>query len=633
MTQHQQADLTQWFKEEFGHSICFRVTDPQLRDAFSSTVNNLFGVNNLSGGSNQRFNDRNSGHNAPRGNRATTGEPRFPGPVPCSIMRADLDLLRNKHYVVFEKTDGTRYLLLCTRLSNVDFCVLIDRHWTARIVNFKFDPAVYERNTLFDGELVQKNTGSWHFLIFDLTSSGQVSTRQNNYVLRMKAAEQILRNEYHPNNQTPFALQVKRYEKMEDFERLRNADQEYNGFATDGYLFMPVNNYVTPFRNRETLKWKSKHTIDFELRYKTGVGLEYWIKDERDVPKYFSTVPPVRNSVGHSAEQMQHDYVIGSCIERVRSGERIIVECLFDNPTSAWLVVKERNDRQGANAEYTIERTLENVRENITKEELFNVVNNERVSRSSRTTTTPSHHEPRSRFRTQPYGSESNTTQRPHAHAHAQYNTGNSNSTVHSEPRTQHSHFQPLPQILEHCKPHPYYMNYCLDGTEFPLPPNAQQFPTIQPPINTNDSQNTFYSQNSYSTATNAYTLPTQSQFPVTEHQVNATNLLNSISSDLRFLNDPDYADPPAHFLPTRDNESAKNTMPNNAFAQYDPLRPGYSSHPQQEFRPILIDDQNNVPAEHTVMNGDSLQQALEQLSNALKKDSNGILAKTLLKT
>lgn len=475
-----EPDIAQWVREDFCHSFCYRVTDPQLRDAFSATVNDLYGVAvtaNQQGSSRQHLRHGGTSRESPRGPRAVAEEPRFPGSVPCSIMRSDLDLLRTRHYVAFEKTDGTRYLLLCTMVNDVSFCVLIDRHWTARIIRLQFEPDVFERNTMFDGELVQNlHTNQWHFLIFDLVSSGELSTRQQNYVLRMNAANHIIRSEFRPDSsRDAFLLQVKRYEKMEDIERLRHADKEYKGFSTDGYLFMPVNNYVAPFRNRAILKWKSKHTIDFELRYRSGIGLEYYLKDEHDVPKYFGPVPPPTAPTAPT----QHRQVLTECLERIRAGERVIVECDYDSAESMWFVIKERVDRQGANAEYTVERTLDNLRENITKEELFHVINNERVARRPPSNDSSSRGSD-SRFDRRDYHNNNAQPREQQRQQQWQQQRGEQQQQQQQwqqqQAPQQQQWQQPQQQQqapVEHWKQQPYYVNYCAPGTSFPMPPTV----------------------------------------------------------------------------------------------------------------------------------------------------------------
>lgn len=371
------ATLDRYVREDIAHGYCFRVTDPQLREHFVNVVNNLYGVTD------RGPRGRTVGHTAD--NRARIAEPRFPGAVPCSIMREDLDLLRKEHYVAFEKTDGTRYLMLCTSLPAprrgdppTNFCVLVNRRWEARIVRVQFAQDVYDRNTLFDGELVQNTeTGRWVFLIFDLVSSGHVSTSRDNYVKRMKSAHQIVHNSLRQEPSVDaFDISVKRYEKMEQMDRLYNAEKNYRGFPTDGYVFMPVRRFVAPFRNRQILKWKdsSNSTVDFQLRFSAENGLEYWMKDTHSAPKYFGPVA-IDFTLAES-----HTELIQKYAERVRSaGDQPIVECAFDQSRHLWYMVCERNDKQSPNAEYTVQRTLDNVRENITKDELFHIIANERV--------------------------------------------------------------------------------------------------------------------------------------------------------------------------------------------------------------------------------------------------------------
>lgn len=349
----------------FAGSECQRVLDPHVRDDFIAVVSDMFAVE-----------------------RSDSRRNKFPGAVPCSMMRADLELLRTRHYVALEKTDGTRYLLLVTMMNRIPFCVLIDRNRTVRVVNLRFDTATHVRSTLFDTELVQHaDSGAWVLLVFDLIASGHrlrpplsreqrerqrgIQHSSTSYTTRMTIASDIVRREWHPQRETDaFSISVKRYTQLDDFDRLRDAAQMHNGFPTDGYVFVPVPYDVSAFRNRHMLKWKpiEQHTIDLRLHCRNNT-FEFWMKDERDEPRLFM---PVNRAVPRNERFLTAHGV------SVQLGALMIVECSFDPHANDWSIVRQRADKQEPNAQYTIERTLQNVRENITKDELFHVILHER---------------------------------------------------------------------------------------------------------------------------------------------------------------------------------------------------------------------------------------------------------------
>lgn len=665
------TDIDQWRREDLGHHYCYRVTDPQLRDAFFHIVNDLYGVTNRGGG---------SGGDRRRSGRRRAQDLRFQGAVPCSIMRSDLDLLRRDHYVAFEKTDGTRYLMLCTVLNNsVPFCVLIDRQWVARIVRLQFDPEVYERTTLFDGELVQnQQTGRWTFLIFDLVSSGYASSSRDNYVKRMKVAQQIVRGSLRRDSMNDaFDLQVKRYEHLDDMERLRSAEREYKGFPTDGYIFMPVTRHVHPFRNRQILKWKelNNNTIDLELRYGADRRLEYWLKDTDNRPKFFEHVP-LDNTIS-----FEHSQLMQQCAERVRAGRHVIVECAYDEQRSLWVMTKERPDKQTPNAEYTVQRTLENIRENITKEELFHVIDNERVN-------------PRRRQRQQPQ-QEQQCQQRPQfsapvfdedRYAHhqqqqqqqqQQYYPSHQNQTQHQRQQQQHQQQQPtswlsanhVPSsskgLLAHQEQIPYYaMPLNNNNVRLDVPPQLSAAPPSSRP---NGLETTFNRQQH-----NSRDVRGTQQSPS----------YDSVSPACVPPN-PDYASPPSHFLPPDsdddekdkdddDDEGAERSRKKQRVG-YEPEYPGYNGEhytvlrPQQEglrqqpqpppppqpqpqpqpldCHPVLVgddDDEEEEEGRNDANNdvsggggslqpsGSNLLQSLSQLTKTLNENPNGSLARAI---
>ena len=57
----------------------------------------------------------------------TLGKGIFPGCQPISIERKHFNILEKNDYVVCEKTDGTRYMMIAIQFGNQRVCVFINR--------------------------------------------------------------------------------------------------------------------------------------------------------------------------------------------------------------------------------------------------------------------------------------------------------------------------------------------------------------------------------------------------------------------------------------------------------------------------------------------------------------------------
>jgi len=286
-------------KEDFAGGVSYRVVNPQIRDQFLCVVNRMYGVRN-------------------------DLQYKFPGAQPCSVMRDNLDKLSREHYVVAEKTDGTRYLMLVTRNreSGSNFVVMIDRSLTMWIIEMDFADVVFASCTLFDGELVHNGLENrWMYQIFDLIGSGSEFRPRDTYVQRLKNARTII-DRYHRNKpqSDPFRMIVKRFYPTYEIDRLLPSVQMHEGCRTDGLIFTPVNQGVKPYRNRAMFKWKQQddHTIDCLLRYNADQARR--LRDSAQLNAVANVV-----AVGTAAEQAAVQ-AIGKTKRKRKSGEQMMAE-------------------------------------------------------------------------------------------------------------------------------------------------------------------------------------------------------------------------------------------------------------------------------------------------------------------
>ena len=132
----------------------------------------------------------------------TKGKGIFPGCQPISIERKHFDILEKNKYVVCEKTDGTRYMMIALQYENQRVCVFINRALEMFTVPLNFRLAVF-KGTILEGELYE-NT----FMVYDcLMTCGEVVGNQG-FLERLEYCKKTVKalkkaewSTHHLNNQ------------------------------------------------------------------------------------------------------------------------------------------------------------------------------------------------------------------------------------------------------------------------------------------------------------------------------------------------------------------------------------------------------------------------------------------------
>lgn len=286
---------------------------------------------------------------------------RFPGPNPVSLDSGHFAKLSGEPYYVCEKTDGVRYMMVCCTMeapedrratrATVNVCALVDRALNAYLLPIGHLPKAAYQGSLFDGEVAfNKVAGGWEFIIFDAIYVSGVPVLECTLRDRLDAVHRVLRVYSTATGAAPrtdpVALRVKNFvavSKMDDFERMLPGLRE--SYDIDGVILTPALPAVTYGRHHGMfkLKFDSRHTVDF-LVAADGRGLS------------------VFDNGGHA--QVGH---IAQAGQAAPPGS--IAECALEVPgTAQWTVVTLRTDKATANDMYTYQKTMLNMRENLTLE-------------------------------------------------------------------------------------------------------------------------------------------------------------------------------------------------------------------------------------------------------------------------
>jgi len=279
----------------------------------------------------------------------------FPGPLPVSIEKVSFIKLQKYPYLICPKSDGIRYFMIVYD----KICYLVDR-------NFK----IYETDivtesskmSLFDGELITDFKNVTKYIIHDCVCFDDVSVSNDNFDERYVAIKNYI-SEYNDNDKNPsIKIFIKKFYNFDQIPQFKKYISTID-HKIDGYIMTPINLPIGTGTQHSLFKWKplDKHTFDFKI-----------IETNDEYLLYMSEGPDIKifASVGKlSTSGIQYSKMLEK-IGFQRSEEGTIVECTYKD--SMYQPIMLRPDKSHPNSYRTIERTMFNIKEGITEEELFN---------------------------------------------------------------------------------------------------------------------------------------------------------------------------------------------------------------------------------------------------------------------
>lgn len=279
----------------------------------------------------------------------------IPAPQPISLERKDLKKLINYKYFVCIKSDGMRFLLLVYNNNTY----IIDRSFKIYQINIKFNKSLDK--FLLDGELVNTYDNKWSYIMHDCINSKGINISDCDLITRTNEINTFLENVV--ESEILFLKkQFFSFKKMDVLVKLLN-ENKFN-HKTDGFIFTPKNEKIGKFTQYDLFKWKpmSSHTFDFKIILNRNGVTAYVIKNKLD------EIPYACANGGSMEEQIFMEYLNKNC-QDFKNGN--IVECEFDFSTGLYKPIKIRSDKIHPNSFFTVNKTLVNIKENITIKELI----------------------------------------------------------------------------------------------------------------------------------------------------------------------------------------------------------------------------------------------------------------------
>ena len=309
---------------------------------------------------------------------------RNPCEQPVSIERKDIPTVSSNDYVVSKKADGTRLCLFLVKLPSGEYAAyMVNR----KLDFYRFSVAAGSRyfrgvGSLFDGELVttREDRRGRMYLVFDIvTYCGDRSQRDVPLNDRLRLIREVFDDTLGEGGTAEdtqanvrrggivaggscsrITLKPKPCLPSNMIDTLLRTESH---FPHDGLIFTPH----TRGDGKLTFKHKTSHTVDVEIR---NDGRAY-IGHGGSKPEDRLPVPTIVDIGGEDASIQISEHVLA----KPESGKNI-VECLvtMDSGVYNFAYVNLREDKAHPNTMEVMLRTLFNVKEGITEEDIIDAL-------------------------------------------------------------------------------------------------------------------------------------------------------------------------------------------------------------------------------------------------------------------
>jgi hypothetical protein len=180
----------------------------------------------------------------------------------------------NNEHIVSTFTNGNPYLLHLIRIDDTPCCIYIDRklkngysYPKMHCVTYKFDTQLFDKETIFTGELVRDVNRDWQFLVSDILLLNGGGTKNKNILARFQNINTILENHYTPDRDNDICpIYSKRLFQYHEIPNLFNDYLPKLSYVCKGLVFYTLNNqfsnYAWILPREDQLQVKRKDEMD-----------------------------------------------------------------------------------------------------------------------------------------------------------------------------------------------------------------------------------------------------------------------------------------------------------------------------------------------------------------------------------
>ena len=106
-------------------------------------------------------------------------------------------------HILSTYTNGNPYMLYLTKIDDINCALFIDKklkdgytYPKIHCVKYRFNDELYEKDTIFTGELIRDNERRWFFLIDNILLYKGMSTSEKNILSKYELIYNIMNQEY-----------------------------------------------------------------------------------------------------------------------------------------------------------------------------------------------------------------------------------------------------------------------------------------------------------------------------------------------------------------------------------------------------------------------------------------------------
>ncbi|EPZ35685.1 hypothetical protein ROZALSC1DRAFT_26608 [Rozella allomycis CSF55] len=310
---------------------------------------------------------------------------QFPGMQPVSMDKQNISFLLNEDYLVCEKSDGIRSLLVLLFYGGKPRTYLMDRKNEIRRAEniwFPTETSEFHNETIVDGEFVVDiepgNIRRLRYLIFDcLMLCGQNVTSRN-LLVRLGKAEVFIvkpiRNSKAYQANSPFGVYLKRMKKVIELQKQFDEVLPNLRHGNDGLIFTPVNEPYIFGTSSKVLKWKSPemNTVDFIVTFDHEHDVYNLYCNQKGMPMFYAFYSPDDEFL----DWVSHNNNESCIIECYFDKEKITKGFDFDKNSyyedkGGWKFMRVRTDKDTPNDFSIVDKIIRSITHNITKDKLL----------------------------------------------------------------------------------------------------------------------------------------------------------------------------------------------------------------------------------------------------------------------
>ena len=276
----------------------------------------------------------------------------FPGPQPVTVELKDFEKLKKEEYMICEKSDGERGIILLININCKPMCFMINRNNEYYFLELSFKKEVFE-GTIMDGEIIKTKSGTWNYLIHDTFCYNGKSFLNESHRLRYACIIDLIVKRYVNKETDCLNIKTKLFYQFgpkieQTWEHIKSTTEN----TIDGLIFTPVHGPIKFGRDNDLLKWKEIHTIDLLVKQTSKKISLYYIKSGTLI--VFKTFKKESSNFKIIMDYLNKNKIIID----------VIIEFKYLN-NELFEPYRIRTDKSVPNGEITVNNTLKNIEENI----------------------------------------------------------------------------------------------------------------------------------------------------------------------------------------------------------------------------------------------------------------------------